>query len=149
MHRNSNLCQATPYCFMINVMLSCNNIYSINSVTAIIITSCLLWSSVFLYLCFTCLGQKLDNWKYTTRAPRFTTKSSRIMVQLFYDQNQTLEPAAPKLIKYCQKKTCFLELCAWYDNHHHHHHHSWRWDDKLCARYNPRYSLGDPGRALR
>ena len=36
MHRNSLLCQATPYCFMINVMLLCNNIYSINSVTAII-----------------------------------------------------------------------------------------------------------------
>ena len=35
-----------------------------------------------------------------------------IVEQLFYDQNQTLEPAAPKLIKYCQKKTCFLELCA-------------------------------------
>ena len=107
MHRNSQLCQATPYCFMINVMLLCNNIYSINSVTAIIITSCLLWSSVFSYLCFTCLGQKLDNWKYTTRAPRFTAKSRRIMVQLFYDQNQTLQPVAPKLIKRLPKKNLF------------------------------------------
>ena len=75
MHRNSQLCQTTPYCFMINVMLLCNKIFSINSATAIIITSCLLWSSVFSYLCFTCLAQKLDNWKYTTRAPRFTAKS--------------------------------------------------------------------------
>ena len=31
------------------------------------------------------------------------------MVQLFYDQNQTLQPAAPKLIKYCRvKKLVFL-----------------------------------------
>ena len=31
-----------------------------------------------------------------------------IVVQLFYDQNQTLQPASPKLIKYCRKKLVFL-----------------------------------------
>ena len=31
-----------------------------------------------------------------------------IVVQLFYDQNHTLQPASPKLIKYYRKKLVFL-----------------------------------------